>query len=120
MSSSSTVWSRAGGPLLPRYGLLDKHSPKNESDPVSLKEKPAAQDRFRIRLGYLATGSKAAQNPPHCRLCKCLNLRGYKIRASAAHKLKFMGISRDSFVMISAARASQTGRTEAVYFRPLP
>jgi hypothetical protein len=38
----------------------------------------------------------------------------------AAHKQKFMGISRDSFVMISAARASQTGRTEAVYFRPLP
>jgi hypothetical protein len=28
-----------------------------------------------------------------------------------------MGISRDSFVMISAARASQTGRTETVYLK---
>ena len=50
----------------------------------------------------------------------CKNRFPVTIRQIHAHKLKFMGISRDSFVMISAARASQTGRTEAAYFRPLP
>jgi hypothetical protein len=39
-------------------------------------------------FGFSSAVVKAAQNPLHGLLCKCLNIRGHKISGLAAHKQK--------------------------------